>query len=142
MKVSKDQFKTLIKECLVEILAEGLGNNLVESRGFKQPVKKIQGVAKTPVRSQKPAYNPALDEVVKFEAGGNSIMQEILADTAAKTLPAIMEAERSGPVLSSHGPGATKEDLIVAQTTPEELFGADMVSKWSSVAFAEPKLPK
>ena len=60
-------------------------------------------------------------------------MASILADTAEKTLPSMLENDRMKT------PKATgKIESIVASHDPQELFGEEAASKWANLAF--PKL--
>src|SRR5678815_2514786 len=101
MRVSRDQLKALIKECLIEILTEGLGGG--QPVQTTMPQRPIAGVSEQKNRGPRrsPAFDPSLDrpvstgraptaalkEAVKREAGGNPIMEAIFADTARTTLP-------------------------------------------------------
>ena len=139
MKVSKLELKALVKECLVEILQEGIGGSLQSAplaktapspapllqRSFGQKSKLPE--ARTP--------SPHLREAIKREAGGNRVMESILADTAASTLPKMIENDRPGMV-SSPVPGGIAEQ-VVAAANPEDLFGDDVASKWASLAFMD-----
>lgn len=87
-------------------------------------------IQRTEATTRSPA--PALREAVRREAGGNKVMESILADTAASTLPKMLQNEgRKQPV-----PTGTVEQ-IVAAVNPEELFGSDVTSKWADLAFMD-----
>lgn len=132
MKISKKQLKDLIKECLVEILAEGLGQEALEEvRTFKKapgrtPPKRAPGP---------PQPSPLLERAVAESAGGNPIMASILADTARTTLPTM---------LSSDGPnsgGAGMQQVEQVRGNPEDIFGSENAGeggRWSDLAFAQP----
>ena len=99
-KVSRDLLKGLVKECLVEILSEGLGNDsqataLTERRAPRKqkkskPVRRnvndliSYGSDKTP-----PVSNDRINALANSAANGNDIMAEIFRDTAKNTLPKI-----------------------------------------------------
>jgi hypothetical protein len=71
-------------------------------------------------------------ETIKREAGGNSIMAEILADTAATTLPSMLKESAI-----QHKQPIGSVERAVADSTPEELFGDDAASKWAQLAFTK-----
>tara|TARA_Y100001970_G_C14245337_1_gene867768 strand:+ start:2296 stop:2703 length:408 start_codon:yes stop_codon:yes gene_type:complete len=82
-KVTRSLLKEIVKECLVEILVEGLNSeededHLFESIAPKPKTKKT--LSKSPPR--KIVSEAAIHEV----SGGDSIMSDIFADTAATTL--------------------------------------------------------
>ena len=139
MKTSRAELKAIVKECLVEILQEGLGNagsftsQVVPAMSQSKHVFSEKGkgrIQKTESSTRSPA--PALREAVRREAGGNRVMESILADTAASTLPKMLQNEgRKQPV-----PTGTVEQ-IVAAVNPEELFGSDVASKWADLAFMD-----
>ena len=64
-------------------------------------------------------------------------MAGILADTAAKTLPMMIEGEMVG-----HGAnlgGGDSAARLVAAHAPEQIFGTDTTDKWAQLAFAQSK---
>ena len=130
MKVSRADLKAIVKECLVEILSEGVGSALVET---KRPVERPRVVEK------KRTSDPALDTPVgkrtqtapKFNTG-NSVFDDILADTAKNTLPEMLAAENSRPSIGAVG----TVERIVESSTPEQLFGDEAASKWAELAFS------
>lgn len=129
MKLSKLELKQIVKECLLEILNEGIGSNVLSSG-------KLPAVSATSLYSEKVRSNPTqrkptpqLHDAVKREAGGNKIMEMILADTAASTLPKMLEGDRAGSVPTNGG--------VVAAAAPEDIFGEDVASKWANLAFMD-----
>jgi len=81
------------------------------------------------------APTDALKKAVVAESGGNLTLASILADTAATTLPKMLEGDRRGgaPV---QGGGAA--ELAVANNTLETLFGEESTSRWADLAFDAP----
>jgi hypothetical protein len=63
-------------------------------------------------------------------------MESILADTAASTLPKMLQNEGK-PHIPSTAAGGVAEH-VVAASSPEELFGGDVTSKWADLAFMTP----
>ena len=132
MKLDKQLFKSIVKECLVEILSEGLSSNsdVVERKSdldqitFGVPTRENPnpgGVDKTKMLVSKVTNDP--------------IMREIFADTAASTLKEQHEVQGRNQVATKPADDAAR---IVAASDPTELFGGAS-EKWASLAFA-PKI--
>lgn len=135
MKISKPQLKAIIKECLIELLAEGLGGNLNEAvavRTVHQTLEHKKPIlpSRQPIRSN---VSSALTEAVRASSGGNAVLQDILADTAATTLQTQMGAESRGPAVATDA-----VSMVVAEHSPEDLFGSEAASKWADLAFNSP----
>lgn len=136
--MKRHELKALIKECLVELLNEGLGNTIgrsnvqnnpfsgmSESTAPRKPGKRFDPKLDTPV-----APTSALKAAVKEVAGGNSVLESILADTAKNTLSKTVNSEKG---FSSNSPDYMTR--VVNESEPEELFGEDAASRWASLAF-------
>jgi len=144
MAISKSQLKMIVKECLIEILSEGMGQASGQLTERLQKSSANKPLPKTPTQSTILQQNAAktrmqlssnvLKEVIKRESGGDKIMADILADTAANSLPTMLENDR---VKTPLPPSGTVERLV-ASATPDQLFGEDAASKWAALAFAEP----
>lgn len=124
-KLNRNQLKGLVKECLLEILSEGL---LAETT--TKPKRR------THVKPQMEAVsddrlNAAINESVQGLTD-NPVMAEIFADTARTTLQEQLGAEKGGPMMSA-GDTATRQ---MAKSDPDEVFG-EAASRWASLAFAE-----
>lgn len=120
-KITKSQLKNIVKECLLEILKEGLGNSLSKVDQETTVPKNI------PERSLKRSPTNSLMTAIKAEARGNPIMAEIFADTAANSLPKML-SERSGN-------SSTNEEKFFGN--PEDVFGDEATSKWANLAFSD-----
>lgn len=134
MGITKGQLKNIVKECLIEILAEGMGQNVSSSinesfKSKKQPsTSSVLGQNASKIKMQ----SSALKEAIKRESGGNSVMASILADTAENTLQTMLEND----VRKNSQPQPTGTiERIVASTPPEDLFGEETASKWAELAF-------
>lgn len=137
-KLTKTQLKSIVKECLVEILSEGLASSsdiMVEA----SPKKTTRVNRETHEVIKR---NPALDQV-KFESAAHSraasitddpIMQSILADTAKTTLQEMAQADRGQGVSlqETAAPGKNIEDLPIF---------AEGSQNWATLAFADKKRP-
>ena len=147
--MTRMQLKAIVKECLVEILQEGLGGvtspqpstvNLPMSESRRQqhqPVKKTQKISPLdmpafPQGRRQPSNS--LAEAIRNESRGNAVMADILADTAMTTLPKMMS---SGDLTmeSSSGSKITQQEQFAG--TPEQVFGEDVTSKWANLAFMD-----
>lgn len=135
--MNRNEMKSLVKECLMEILRDGIGNVAQSSipsqqqrQGIVQAAQRGRQVADTPIQ-QRPLPTHNLKEVIKREAGGNRVMESILADTAASTLPQMLKNESRTP---QHQPRGIVEK-VVASTAPEEIFGSETASRWADLAF-------
>ena len=137
MKMNREDLKDLIKECLIEILAEGVGGQLTEA-ARRQPKRRPQ--SRPRYRNMvRPEASPggsgegglpthALQAAVEESAGGNSVMADILADTAMTTLPSMLNAGHNPPPM----PGSAES--VVANAAPQEVFGEN-ADRWAAVAF-------
>jgi len=162
MKVDKALFKSLVKECLVEILSEGLSPKSDQQRDLTESVdrkskRSLPGMdqikeaqqksmqsrgsyldqvsfgAKSKSRDPEPAPEKTKNLVSRVTS--DPIMRDILADTAASTLKEQYEVP-GRPTM-----GATPADeaaKIVASADPTDLFSGAS-EKWASLAFA-PKI--
>lgn len=150
MKLSKSELKSIVKECLVELLSEGLGGNqsfgspFVPQRSSLPPQLSDNIRRKTAQESKVQrtsiSNNAALSEAIKKESGGDKILESILADTASSTLPKFLQAGDGKVPLSPIGGGIAEQ--LVSQTNPEDLFGDDVASKWSNLAFMNSPIKK
>jgi hypothetical protein len=129
-KVSRSVLKSLVKECLVEILAEGLvgaNNQIKESK--KVAAKRV------PARRKKPRVKKDVIPETIMGMTDDPLMQSIFADTARTTLQEQTNAESNSRTVA---PDAISQ--AVDQNDPADLFG-DAAGNWASLAFSEKKLP-
>lgn len=138
MKLTKDDLKQIVKECLVEILTEGMGTSIPSVNEVKKQTlqkKAVPHVASVMRQTAEKTRMPsaALKEAIKVESGGNPIMASILADTAANSLPSMLESDTPGKFAPA--PTGTAE-RVVAASAPEELFGEETASRWANLAFS------
>jgi len=146
--VTRDDLKSLVKECLLEIIIEGSPKNVVES------VRERKSGSRAPVEAQHTISRPALDLIhpngvsrkasvpktqqpvttrVKAESyreltGGNAIMAEIFADTASSGL-----VERIGSAANNEN----TNPYIDTGVDPTLFEGAD---NWATIAFSNSKI--
>jgi len=136
-KLSRKMLKSLVKECLVEILSEGIGEKTNTHSTHLRERKQLE------IERQHLKRTQALDNV-KFEnkvqttvdqITSDPLMASILADTATTTLQEQAQAESypgmaPSPGIMSEGPQGTSLDSFGA--APEN---------WAALAFADKKMP-
>ena len=144
MKITKTELKSIVKECLVEILSEGIGGGLgasTQNISQKMTLPNQSSVYENSMAQQAPLQltprrpPPQLREAIKREAGGNKVMESILADTASSTLQKMLQNEGRSPIPAAAGGGLAEH--VVASANPEDLFGDEVSSKWASLAFMD-----
>jgi hypothetical protein len=146
IKMTRSHLKSLVKECLVEILQEGLGSmvptrpneHVVESRlpqgkNAQQVQRPRSASLDTPLVSKKPQLSKSLIETIRHESNGNSIMADILADTATTTLPKMLSGGDSSNM--SHSTRMSQVEHF--NGTPEQVFGDEVASRWANLAFMD-----
>lgn len=135
MKLSRNQLKGIVKECLMEILAEGLLHETAS-----KPKRKRRSSARKPVQPMVESSSPpnnGFDDAVNHAVSGltnDPIMSEIFRDTAMTTLQEQMGAEKN-PRAVAGGDRATQQ---VAGSDLDDLFG-ESADRWANLAFAEKK---
>ena len=138
-KVTRSVLKELVKECLVEILFEGIDSEsgYLEDESVIRESRKLNPRGSRPSSKPKRKSNPpkpALkEEAIEHMVGGltqDPVMQSIFADTAQTTL---ME-QREGKGRAPHVP-ADKAAAVVKESNPEDLF--EGAGNWAALAFNE-----
>lgn len=143
MKVNREQLKALIKECLVEILAEGLGP-LTEQKVASKPLMRESRVPRrtaldnvsyvAPQRQHVPQHNPEIIKSVTSDPIMSSIFQDTLNTTLVKQDASGHNQAKPAPAIS--GDLATR---VAAESDPTELFGQEAASRWAQAAFSKPR---
>lgn len=133
-KLLRSELKSIVKECLIEILSEGiLGNtkSTIKENKIDSPRKKRNSLGyldKIKQKKKKPNINTNLSD--------DPIMNEIFADTARSTLQEQVGADSKNNMgslaVATQGDQAAR---IVDQKSPEDIFG-DSADKWASLAFS------
>lgn len=155
MKLSRDELKGIVKECLVEILSEGLestSRTINESRRQtqvqqaprqNQNLPRASAADKISFLPRGPQQAPAprqIDRRALSQMTADPLLQEMLADTATRGTP-IIDDNKASPVMqeaavAAHGDVAAKTML---KSDPTDVFG-EASSKWAMLAFSEKKL--
>ena len=146
-KLTKSLLKGIVKECLVEILSEGLAGGTTNTalaeqktsrKKRKSPPRRIANDLISYDTSEKPPLsNDRINALANSAANGNDMMAEIFRDTAKNTLLTMMASETRGAASSmtervSRGDQATR---AMAANDPMDIF--DGASNWASLAFSE-----
>ena len=133
-RLSKSDLKDIVKECLVEILQEGistskptgvshLSENRTRGRSRRGAFDHVEWR-----KNQEPA--PAVDyRETASQLASDPILASVLADSASTMQEQIM-AENRGPSAMSGDSAARK----AAMSDPEDLFG-EAAGKWAHLAF-------
>jgi len=147
-KFSRNDLKVLVKECLMEILQDGLRESV--SRPSRPMQENAQLRSEPEVRRStrdKMSFLPDREQIQRKPSApsralaegiasitSDPIMREILGDTASTTLVEQMGAESRSPVAGGPRDAASS---VVAQSDPMDLFSGS-ADKWASLAFADP----
>ena len=132
-KLSRDSLKEIVKECLVEILSEGIGGTPARTLKVSKskPKTRTAPVEKKIVENKK--FNAALDRTVTSLTDDN-IMRDILADTARTTL---QEQARNDRGVGQPSPLANPHESPAGIDLGGIFESAG--NNWASLAFAENK---
>lgn len=144
MKVSKQLLKQIVKECLIEILTEGLGSATPSGPTIHQstiPSDNLMTSGRLPEGYSPPQRMPPprpvsnhIANAVRELAHQNPAMASIFADTARSTLMEQGLSHDDRP-MATIDPRADRAAKIVDAVPPEQLFGEETASKWASLAF-------
>lgn len=127
MKLTREYLKGIVKECLVEILSEGLSTTSLVGES-----KKIQRVQQKPQQRK----NTALVETVQRIAGKDNVLKDILADTAATTLQTMLSHDSQSD-MNNLKTGRPIQHNSNDDQVPDQ-FIEEAGSHWANLAFSEP----
>ena len=133
-KITRSALKEVIKECLIEILAEGISPGI---GGKPAPSKKRKTTRKVAQPRSPAKTTPEFDNAISKTASSltsDPVMAAIFEDTARTTL----QEQREGPgaaqsMIANSAPGSQVSNDVA----PEDLFEGS--SNWATLAFAEKK---
>jgi hypothetical protein len=156
-RVSKTNLKNAVRECLIEILEEGLSGqaslnesktssirsstsgtrNRSHAQPHTLPYDKIMRESHSQ-ESRESFRNEKLDRIAESAKNmtDDPVLCGIFADTARTTLQEQVRAESGKPANPSAGGDAAAAKSY--QTEPSELFGSESAEKWAQLAFADP----
>ena len=136
-KLTKTALKSLVKECLVEILSEGIGSTTTLQEGVKKSSVNVEARRRAEekrLEQHRKKFEVKVDSTVN-ELTDDPIMQSIFAETAKTTLQEqIQHDQRPG---SSRG--QPNPEMLSGQVSGVDLSGIfeNASSNWSQLAFAE-----
>ena len=155
-KLSRSSLKSIVKECLVEILSEGLASsnnsdiighsNLRESRsttmrsqgatsssshGRSKTLDNISFAKKAP--SPERSFDRKISNVTKSMTS-DPVLSNILMDTAKTTLQEQISADnKRRPMPAGRSDAATRK---MNNSDPADIFGSESAGKWAQLAFS------
>ena len=147
-KLRKSQLKEIVKECLVEILSEGIGNSnemqnsLIESRRAPRNTRGTMQQSKKSVWdhvevNSQPVENTKFDAAISSTTESltsDPIMQSIFEDTARTTLQAQLNESSGNNVEGSIAARGDQASIAMLNSDPMQVFG-DSSSNWAALAF-------
>ena len=137
-KMSRTQLKGIVKECLMEILLEGLDSKsdieqLTESKTSRTRKKRVQKTPRRPALDSIQVNSSIQERVSSLTS--DPIMGEIFRDTAQSGLVESIQstnAVRHEDQVKRSGDQAAK---MAASSDPVDLFG-DASNNWADLAFS------
>ena len=164
-RLSRTELKGIVKECLVEILSEGLAPSVKSSKKLQENFKRNSGTSNSARRRNLSNIGPGkqssrastggrktsyLDNIsfgqdsneekntpnINTSVTSDPILNELLADTAMSTLQEQASAERGHRTNVSTSKPADQAAMIASQNAPEDLFGDEAAGKWATLAFS------
>jgi hypothetical protein len=143
MKLTRASLKSLIKECIIEVLTSGIGDDslfISESSTSRKPAtprrqKRSRSTNNSPTRTRKALDNITFDRTVNESVGNltqDPVMQTIFADTAKTTLQDQYSHSNNTPTVPA---GADRAAVAVASADPTQLFEGS--SNWAQLAFMD-----
>jgi hypothetical protein len=149
MALTRNDLKEIIKECILEVMLDGLrGGEPERAPQMSESTRRLPsapngkkhldsitfsaGASKVADQAQgRRAPPPVSQELVSsFPKEQRNVMQQIFEDTARNTLPAQLTAERNPAAAMSQAQGVPDVD-------PMSMF--DGASNWADLAFAASK---
>lgn len=158
MKMSKAQFKTLMKECLTELINEGAFDKKLEriaESKIKMPAStssqggllfgnQSPGLPRL-VSEEQPGINPRLLEAVKNvtsaqPAGRKGLFEEIMMDTALTTLQKqIGSGDAFGAAGALYNDVPISQEVIAHDEAQLKAMAGGDPSRWAMAAFGNKK---
>jgi hypothetical protein len=137
MAITKNELKGVIKECLLEILAEGLGSSLNEVASKKKQANVIAERKQQDLRMQE--RKRSLADSIKFATGGDNVLSQVLAHTAETTFKEQMSNEPRHALMAE---GVSPDNFDMGGGDPgldiSNIFGSAS-KNWAAAAFSSKK---
>ena len=130
MKMTRSKLKGIVKECLVEILSEGIGGTESLRESVDNTKKKRDLYMKNEkdrLENHRKSLNRKIDQTVK-NITPDPVMRDILADTARTTLQEQM----------SHDGGPNNSQVSDPGINLDGIFSG-AANNWSQLAFTDQK---
>jgi len=144
-KVTKNQLKGIVKECLIEILSEGIGSRgtpHMHATQEKYPVNesRVRSKKKVPAKRSSSldniSYNtppePNREEINALTS--DPLMASIFADTQSTTLSS--RSQGRGSMVEAAALQGDTAARAMAQNDPSDVF-SDAAGNWAHLAFSE-----
>ena len=134
-KLTKTALKSLVKECLVEILAEGIGSTATLQEGVKKSSANVEARRRAEekrLEEHRKKFEVKVDNTIN-NITDDPVMQSIFADTAKTTLQEQMQHDGR--------PGQATPESVSGNTSGlalEDIFSG-VSNNWAELAFAEKK---
>lgn len=133
-KLTKSVLKSIVKECLVEILSEGIGGEVLSEapKKTKARAENRRRLEEQRLAQHRKKFETKVDTTVN-DLTSDPMMQSIFADTAKTTLQEQNSKDARGPQSDLSSPDSSSAGVDLGG-----LF--DSASEnWSALAFAEKK---
>lgn len=140
-KLLRSELKGIVKECLLEILSEGIGSNnqdvVTENQYHNKP--RLKSRTKSEDREGS-VYRQKKDNFKSKKLKNTNlttdpILNELLADTAQTTLQEQVAADSKRGIATMSAQQGDAAARAASNSNPTELFGEQAASKWSKLAF-------
>ena len=131
MKLKRDEFKTLLKECILELVQEGKIFQNHNSSGSES--KEMAETTAAPTNNKlNEAVRITTQLITKGDPKSAALFESIIADTAKTTLQRQLSAQMSGgaDLMGAGAVGPEDRDFDKAQLN---MFEAN--SRWAQLAF-------
>ena len=141
-KLLRSELKEIVKECLVEILSEGINSTSTSNFKINESNKNNGDRKRSSSHLDNIVYNKNVEQkkraikknVMNSNITSDPILNELLADTAASTLQEQASAERGkNSSVIVQGDKAAK---LAAESDPVDLFSKS-AGKWAQLAFSK-----
>ena len=129
--MTRSKLKGIVKECLVEILSEGIGSSdtLIESSQRKTKKREDSLRAETQrIEKHRKNLDRKIDQTVS-SITSDSVMRDILADTARTTLQEQMSHDSMQPGRANVSDPGINLDTIFSESA----------NNWAQLAFTDKK---
>lgn len=143
-KISRALLKGIVKECLVEILSEGISadpasQSLVERKEHKskKTVERRMRQEEARLSEHRKKFETRVEDTVS-NVTDDPIMREILSDTAKTTLQEQISNESPGSSHENNLQGLSNPGGAAAGINLDSIFGSPS-QNWADIAFTESK---